>query len=302
MDITGIDRVVMGVEDFDAASRFCVDFGLQPAGASADHVDFLAMDGTGVTLRRLGDPALPMANVAGSTARETVWGVRNTTVLEQIADRLSGSRQVLRDPSGTLHTYDDDGMGIAFQVTEKQAYKAEPVLMNVAGLPPQRPINTRVAFTKQVRARAMGHIVFWSPDVARSQAFYTDQLGFRLTDSFEENRGAFVRAAGSSEHHNIFFISTDKFPASFQHLEFEFSDFQEVMIGGKHMVSQGWETRKGPGRHELGSNYYWYFKTPMGGAFEFACDMDQVDDAWEPGVWESVATVAGWQTSLADMG
>ena len=58
------------------------------------------------------------------------------------------------------------------------------------------------------------------------------------------------------------------------------------MMGGRRLTEKGWKTYVGPGRHVLGSNYFWYFKTPCGGAMELACDMDYVDDNWEAKEWE----------------
>jgi hypothetical protein len=87
-------------------------------------------------------------------------------------------------------------------------------------------------------------------------------------------------------------------PVSFQHLECHFGDFQEVTIGGSILDRKGWKTVRGPGRHILGSNYYWYFVTPMGGAFELSADMDQVDDDLVPGEYDTLGEIAGICTSL----
>ena len=243
--------------------------------------------------------ALPAANVAGSTGRETVWGVRDKATLEQIGAELSSDRQVRRDTDGVLHTTDDEGLAIAFRVTKRHAYDAKPALQNVPGLPPQRPINHRVDFATLGSPRSLGHIVFWSEDPDRSLKFYVDRLGFKVTDHVKNRGGVFARAPGSRDHHNLFFLGKPGMPTSFQHLECHFADFQEVVIGGMHLNKQGWKTARGPGRHVLGSNYFWYFVTPMGGAFELSADIDQIDDNWVPGEWNSLGEVSGWLTAMA---
>ncbi len=300
MDIMGVDDAVFGVEDLDAARRFCREYGFTEAEHGTTGSSFEALDGTGITLRLASDAALPRANVAGATGRETVWGVRDKAALEAIGAELSSDRQVTRDAAGVLHTTDDDGLAIAFRVTKRHRYDAKPALFNVPGLPPQRPMNHRVDFDTRGQARSIGHIVFWSDDPDRSMKFYLDRLGFRMTDHVQQKQGVFARAPGSADHHNIFFIGKPGAKPSFQHLECHFSDFQEIMVSGMYISKQGWKTARGPGRHVLGSNYYWYFVTPMGGALELSADIDQVDDNWVPGEWNALADVSGWCTTMVE--
>lgn len=298
MDIVGVDSVLFGVEDVEAARKFCRDYGLKEVEHGAGGGAFQAMDGSSVLLRPATDPSLPPVNVGGSTARETVWGVRDKASLEAIGAELSSDRQVRRDSAGVLHTTDDEGLAIAFRVTERRPYDAPPKPFNVSGLPPQRPINSRVKFTERGTARSLGHIVYWSSDPDKSMKFYTDRLKFRVTDHVRNKVGVFARAQGSHDHHNLFFIGKEGATTSFQHLECHFGDFQEVVVNGSHVSQQGWKTARGPGRHVLGSNYFWYFVTPMGGAFELSADIDQIDDNWVPGEWESLQENMGWLTSM----
>ncbi len=297
MGIVGVDSAVFGVEDVEAARRFCRDYGLLEVEHGAAGAAFEALDGTNVVLRRAEDTSLPPAPVKGATGRETVWGVSDKAALEQIGAELAKDRQVRRDAAGVLHTMDDEGLALGFQVTKRHAYKAEPKPFNVSGLPPQRPMNHRVDFTELGHARSLGHIVFWSADPDRSMKFYLDRLGFKVSDHVKKG-GVFARAPGSHDHHNLFFILKPDATTSFQHLECHFGDFQEVVINGGYVSRQGWKTARGPGRHVLGSNYFWYFVTPMGGAFELSADIDQIDDNWVPGEFESLADVSGWLTQI----
>ncbi|HXQ49813.1 MAG TPA: VOC family protein [Stellaceae bacterium] len=298
MDIVGVDTAVFGVDDLEAARRFCRDYGFKETEHGTAGASFETLDGTGVMLRHASDSSLPRAPVGGSTGRETIWGVRDKAALEKIGAELSGDRQVRRDAAGVLHTTDDDGLAIAFQVTKRHAYDAKPKLQNIPGLPPQRPINSRVDFSTLGEARSVGHIVYWSEDPDRSMKFYLNRLGFRMTDHVGNKAGVFARAAGSRDHHNLFFIGKPGATTSFQHLECHFADFQEVVVTGSYISQQGWKTARGPGRHVMGSNYYWYFVTPMGGAMELSADIDQIDDNWVPGEWNTLADMAGWVTTF----
>ncbi len=298
MDIVGVDSAVFGVEDVDAARKFLSDYGMTEVEHGTTGATFETLDGTTAVLRRADAADLPTAPVGGSTARETVWGVGDKAALEEIGAELSGDRQVRRDADGVLHTMDDEGLAIAFRVTQRRAYKPEPKPFNVAGLPPQRPINSRIKFNERAAPRSLGHIVYWSDDPDRSIKFYVDRLKFRISDHVNNKVGVFARAAGSHDHHNLFFIGRPGATTSFQHLECHFGDFQEVICNGSRISEQGWKTARGPGRHVLGSNYYWYFVTPMGGAFELSADIDQIDDNWVPGEWESLQENMGWLTEM----
>ena len=48
------------------------------------------------------------------------------------------------------------------------------------------------------------------------------------------------------------------------------------------MNELGWKTHLGPGRHNVTSAYYWYFRNPCGGAAEYGYDTDRVTDNWIP--------------------
>ena len=67
-----------------------------------------------------------------------------------------------------------------------------------------------------------------------------------------------------------------------------------MMLGGTHMRAQGAVSVSGPGRHSLGSNWFWYFKNPCGGDIEYFADMDRLDDNWEPGFWDKAPPYARW--------
>lgn len=303
IEITGAEWVVFGVEDIEEARRFLALYGLEETLNESGRSVWCALDGSGVELRSVDDPSLPPAPIPGSTARLSVWGVANQASLDLIEAELRKDR-ACDVVDGLLTSVDDDGHAIAFRISQRKSYVAEDKLANVTGLPNRRPVNQRVDFRHAGRARQLGHLVFWSRDPERSFAFYRDRLGFRITDSFEQNGGIFARSGKHSDHHSIFFLQIGHAPfqPSLQHIEFQFGDVQEVMIIGKRLDQAGFKTAFGPGRHELGSNWYWYFMTPLGAAFEVAADMDQADDNWEPGIWTSAKDVQGWSLSFGAPG
>ena len=76
MGIVGVDSAVFGVEDVEAAQRFCRDYGFMELEHGATGAAFEALDGTNVLLRRADDTSLPTAPVKGSTGRETIYSWR----------------------------------------------------------------------------------------------------------------------------------------------------------------------------------------------------------------------------------
>lgn len=292
MNITGPEGLLMGVEDLAECRRFLTLYGLRELDYGEKGARFEALDGSGVELRLIDDPTLPAANIGGSTLRASIWGVRDQADLDAIADELSKDRQIVW-ADGVLQSTDDDGNALFFRITRRRPYEAPGFEYNVAGRPHVR-FNKRADFDSHGPARQMGHVVYWTRDPKEAIKFYRDRLGFRITDSFRNNAGVFARANAHSDHHSLFLMKNEDIPPSFQHAEFTFGDAQEVMAGGYKLMQAGYETAFGPGRFELGSNWFWYFKTPMGGAFELGADMDQLDDDWVPGEFDHPGITGGW--------
>ena len=303
IDIIGVDTAVLGVEDLEAAQRFFRDLGLAEVESGAAGSTFHTQDGTGIVVRNVADHSLPKPVATGSNIRETIWGVSSKADLEQIGAELAKDRQVQMGANSVLRTIDDDNLAIAFQVTKRHAFNAEPLLSNVAGLPPQRPANRQIDFAKPVFPRTIGHVVYTSPNPEAAIRFYIDRLQFRLTDKFIGGEGSFARAPGSKDHHTIFIIHEPTGRVGLHHISFHVTDFNEVMLAGQRLTNNGWKTALGPGRHYVGSNYFWYFQSPCGGAMELDADIDYATDDWKPGEWEFRADqVAAWSASYAEPG
>jgi len=72
MNIRGVDQVILGVEEMDAAQRFLRDFGLTEREGGTTGATFEALDGTNLVVRNATDAGLPMAVGAACNAREIV--------------------------------------------------------------------------------------------------------------------------------------------------------------------------------------------------------------------------------------
>lgn len=293
MTINRIETVTYGVDDLDAGIRYFTDWGLETVEGGAAGATFRTAENQFVQLRPRGEATLPDAPDSDrSTAREIVWGVSDSATLQSIGAELAKDRDVREDPSGALHSYDENGFGIGFCLEDRQVSDAEPSPVNFNERVER--LNRDVVALPQAAPIRIGHVVYNSAkDLGDAPSdFYLNRLGFRLSDR-TLNGGDFMRCAGSKDHHTLFLTRRQE-TASFNHIAFEVRDFDEIMLGGTFMKGQGWAQETVAGRHILGSNMYWYFRNPCGGNTEYFADMDRMDDAWEPRIWKKNPGFSLW--------
>jgi len=289
MDILGLESLTYGVEDMATCIRFNEDFGLEKVEAGANGATFRTVEGSTVILRNANDPSLPPAVTPGPQLRNVVWGVPEAKVLDQIGAELAKDRKVTRDADGTVWSTDPMGYTIGFRVTQLQEIQEAPILTNVPGRPTR--INGRFHFSEAPRVLHLGHIVFYTPNLEESWAFYRDRLGFKLSDTFVNGVGYFARTKLTHDHHSIFFLHLGDMKG-LNHASYQVRTFDDVATAGERLEKRGWKSLTGPGRHHIGSNYFWYFKSPCGGAVEYHADIDYLTDEWVPREWEFRPDVA----------
>lgn len=283
MNIIGLDEVVFGVEDVAGCTQFLTDYGLLPVQVSAAGGRFEALDGTAVVIRRADDPALPPALGTGCMLRKTVMGVADAAALDAIASELRRDREVKQLADGAIESVDDAGFVIGFQVSVRRAFAKAAERVNAPGAPVQRPANELGVDVEapQILARTLSHIVYFVPDGKKAVAFYTERLGFRITDSFA-GVGPFIQPAGTLDHHTHFIIEAPAHMHGVEHFTFHFGGPTEVIQNGSRFVEKGYQAFWGPGRHILGSNWFWYFNSPLACHIEMDADMDLHDASWTP--------------------
>lgn len=280
MNIIGLDALIFGVDDIQACTHCLRDYGLQPIDADSEGGRFEALDGTAVIIRRADDANLPAAIGPAPSIRETIYGVASVADLEAIADELGRDRLVTRGANGSVHSIDDMGFAIGFQISVRRPYSAPADLTNAPGHAPQRPVNQpAISPDMQALPRTLSHVVYFVPDAVKAEAFYK-RLGFMTTDTFV-GAGPFMRPAGSDDHHCLFMIQTPPHMKGCEHFTFHMGSGTEVLLAGRRFEQQGWTSFWGPGRHLFGSNWFWYFNSPLGCHIEYDADMDKHDEAWQ---------------------
>lgn len=278
MNLLGVDKITFGVEDLELCKKFWRDFGLTEIANTPGHGLYECASKAQVEVRRIDDASLPPPAAPGSTVRETVWAAGSPAALDAIAGELATDRDVARGPGGSVHALDPEGYGIGFRLNSRLPVAEPRTLYNAPGRADR--IDAQAIFYGRATPQHLAHVVFHVSDLAGTAAFYRDRLGFRISDGYP-GRGTFLRCAGAIDHHNLFLLHAG--PAKgFHHCAFEVRDIHEVFGGGLSMNDLGWNTHLGPGRHNVTSAYFWYFKNPSGGAAEYGFDTDRVTDAWQP--------------------
>lgn len=133
--------------------------------------------------------------------------------------------------------------------------------------------------TTPIKVKKLGHFVYEVSDIERSTRFWTEVMGFKVSDRNEKGM-VFLRNA--TDHHSIGLMQIDgaKRPdhgkaLQVSHLAMEVADIDTLFRAREFLKQQGvkltYEGRKGPG-----GNVGIEFEDPDGYTFELYADMDQV--------------------------
>jgi hypothetical protein len=295
MAVLRVESLVYGADNVSEGVRYFEEWGLEKVESGAKGAVFRTAENQTIHLRNASDPTLPSAPDGSNTMREATWGVDSAASLEKLGAALAKDRDVKRDPDGTIHARDDSGFALAFKVAKRTPAHQEAPKFNVNDVEPRVNHIVDRATDRRARPIRIGHIVYTIPSDGKEAAtdFYLKRLGFNLSDR-SKDLGDFMRVPGLADHHSLFLLHRAN-KAAFHHVAFELHDFDEIMVGGKHMKNQGWRPTTKPGRHMVGSNLFWYFLNPCGGQTEYFADIDRMDDSWEPKVWEHHPGWAIWE-------
>jgi catechol 2,3-dioxygenase-like lactoylglutathione lyase family enzyme len=282
-----LTSITLGVPDVAPTAAYYAEFGLTPVG---DGTRFTTRDG-GEQLRIVESPLRRLVELG--------VGVDDTDDLDRVAANLA-RRDVAfaREPTALRVADPNANLLVVLQIAPHlEQPPAEQVPYNGPGRP-TRPNGRAPAVSRDgaVRPRKLGHVVIGSRNQEASQLFFTEGLGFNVSDQVPSLAG-FLRC--STDHHNIL---VQRAPVDFlHHTAWEVDDVDEVGRGATAML-EGHPERHvwGLGRHHIGSNFFWYLKDPAGNFAEYYSDLDCiVDDAlWQPSVVEGARGLYNWGPPL----
>jgi catechol 2,3-dioxygenase-like lactoylglutathione lyase family enzyme len=282
MALHRLTSVTIGVPNVTDTAAYYTEFGLAPAGPET----FSTVDG-GEQLRLVQAPARRLVELG--------IGAENPDDLTRIA-RSMANLGVAAEPGDGVLTVVDLGTAVRVRITiaEPIAQAAEPApVCNGPGRDVR--LNARAAGierTSPVAPRKLGHVVLGSTDQEASHRFFTEGLGFKVSDVIP-GIAAFLRC--TTDHHNVLLQSA---PVPYlHHTSWQVADVDEVGRGAFRMLDGHPERHVwGLGRHHIGSNFFWYLKDPAGNFSEYYSDMDCiVDDAiWKPEDFTDMRALYNW--------
>ena len=291
-NLTGLDRVIYGVASLDEGRRFFNDWGLKELRATDEEVVLETQEGTQIVLRDMHDPTLPVAVEDGPTVRRVVWGVSDAKALKIVEQQLRDAGHSVLQEDDLLVCTDPTGLSIGLRVAQRRELSVLGSKTNAYGC--INRIDTPSPVYERAAPVRLSHVVFHTDVYEEHLAFYTQLLGFHISDSYPDE-GVFLRCQAEGGHHDLFLVCSPAKPRGLNHVSFMVRDIYEVIGGGLYMNRQGWETKIGPGRHPISSAYFWYVDCPCGALTEYYADEDYLTEAWQPREFErTLENFAEW--------
>ena len=284
MALHRMNSVTIGVPNVAATSAYYNEFGLTETTPGT----FATPDG-GEQLRIVHAPIRRLVEVS--------IGAEDPDDIDRVASQL-GAIGVAAQRSASSVCAVDAGTGVNIRVeiappivqAEVPATKYNgPGRTDREGRSPRlRPDDALVG----ARPRKLGHVVAGSTDIEASNKFFTEGIGFKVSDSVK-GIAHFMRC--SNDHHNLL---VQKSPVQFlHHTSWQVADVDEIGLGAQALLTKDPSRHVwGFGRHHIGSNFFWYFRDPAGNFSEYYSDLDVIvdDQLWKPQVWEGMRSLYSW--------
>ncbi len=119
----------------------------------------------------------------------------------------------------------------------------------------------------------LGHVYLHVGNPARTLGFFTDVLGFHVTDWIAD---FFIFITCNSDHHVSALVEGPG--PSMNHAGFEVEDAAAMVRAADISWKNGVETLWGLGRHGPGHNLFIYYPDPDGNVIEIFAEMDRIHD------------------------
>jgi catechol 2,3-dioxygenase-like lactoylglutathione lyase family enzyme len=275
LGVHSLDHFSMTVPDLAVAQAYFADFGLdvrEDANAlqlrtyGSDHVWGVVVEG----------PSKRLRHISFACFAEDLQPLKNR--VEQNGIRLLDA-EVGFDSNGIFFR-DHNDLLLEIKVAPKSTadtkmsgtWRSSPG--GVAGAPNR-------AKAPIVRPRRMSHMLSFTADIEKAIAFYSANLGLRLSD--RTSMVGFLHGIHGSDHHILAFAQSSG--PGLHHSSWDLSTIDDIGLAALHMADKGHVRGWGLGRHVLGSNYFHYVQDPWGSFTEYTCDIDYIarGQHWETG-------------------
>lgn len=155
-----------------------------------------------------------------------------------------------------------------------------------------RPLQPRA-----VRPLRFGHITLQSIDLKIAAAFYSDVLGFRVSDTAED---AVIWLRCNQDHHGVALLNAGH--AKVNHYAYDLTGWEDVKRICDHLWRNDVPIIYGPSRHGPGHNIFIYIPDPAGNIIELTTELDQIwdEERYAPLDWPNEPrTVDVWRAMPA---
>jgi catechol 2,3-dioxygenase-like lactoylglutathione lyase family enzyme len=254
--VTGLYRVGLAVADLHAAESFYRQRWAMDLADSDDERRFFRSKG-------LAHSDLVLHEDKAGGLHHVGLSVRSEAALHDILEQVKqAGAEVLMPPMPGQHA--DEALVAA--ILDLDGNRIELIV------PPAEAAGSDAA--GGTPARHLGHVVLWTPQIAKQEAFYA-LLGFQVSDRTHIGM-SFLRC--NATHHSIALARSGSGRTGLQHAAFDIGTINEVMREYARLRQAGEECIWGVGRHGPGNNVFAYYRDPAGNVVEFYGDMQTVDD------------------------
>lgn len=264
MALHRLTSITLAVPDLAASSNFFEAFGLGK--------------GSGGWLQtRDGGDQLELIQSSRRNLMRLGVGASDADDLGRIAervDRVGLGRIESQSPEQLILT--EPATGLTIDVTVAAPLDAPTIPAAVSNTPATAQRRDRPAAAivddSAVRPSNLTHVVYSSPDQPTTLAFFSEVLGFEISDQIP---GIIAFTRCGEVHHNF---AIQAGPVAYaHHVAFEVDSVDDVAKGGTSMIDADPDRHVwGLGRHAIGSNWFWYLKEPGGTFVEYAADVDRI--------------------------
>lgn len=253
--VTEIRYVGYGVEDFDAERAFYTDdWGLTEVAAEDGMAWFKTQghDEHHVVRLHKADASYVEVMAFAADTRADVDALHDKVVVAG-CKMIHGPRD-LTAPGGGYGFRFFSPDGLPFEISADVERSTKRSMERWEGMPVK-----------------ISHIVMHSPDHQALVKFFTDVLGFKVSDWLGDFM-CFLRC--NEAHHRVAILPG---PPCLNHVAYDMLTVDDMFRGAHRLKQHGTDIRWGPGRHTAGNNTFSYFVTPGGFAVEYSSELEEVD-------------------------
>ncbi len=281
--VTGLCGFGLEVPELGAAQRFYETFGLQ-----AQNV------GSVLLLRCPGriDAEIVLTAAGHKRLHHLSFYIAPET-RDAFAEKLTKARLKVTDtaPAGGHRAglWFQDPWGTWIHLNPARPQPLAPVTLqasNFGGRSDRVDVHLWRELDKNRPPMRIGHMLIFTQEWERAEAFFATVLGLRTTDRGKGKVAFMAAGEGVIDHHCFGLINGTH--RGFQHASFQVASFDDIGYGAWRMRAAGYKESFGPGRHAIASNLFHYTRDPWGSWVEYYADMDKITDRWQCRDWESL--------------